>query len=111
MPASIRRGAMPIRTHIRRPAPRWRGVGECAWARSLQTSDHPGAGSADPLANVARRDGAGTRVAHWAVMPTVSDHLLDLLTAWKVRRSFGFPGDGINGILGALQRVGKRSPD
>src|SRR3954464_6769164 len=44
-------------------------------------------------------------------MRTVSDHLLDLLTAWKVRRVFGFPGDGINGILGAMQRVGKKEPD
>src|SRR3954464_15302651 len=44
-------------------------------------------------------------------MRTVSDHLLDLLTAWKVQRIFGFPGDGINGILGALQRAGKESPD
>jgi pyruvate dehydrogenase (quinone) len=37
-------------------------------------------------------------------MPTVSDHLLDLLAAWNVRRIFGYPGDGINGVLGALRR-------
>jgi pyruvate dehydrogenase (quinone) len=42
-------------------------------------------------------------------MLTVSDHLLDLLSAWKVRRIFGFPGDGINGVLGALQRVQRES--
>jgi pyruvate dehydrogenase (quinone) len=42
-------------------------------------------------------------------MPTVSDHLLDLLSAWKVHRIFGFPGDGINGVLGALQRVERQS--
>src|SRR4051812_41068463 len=36
---------------------------------------------------------------------TVSDHLLELLGEWNVRRIFGFPGDGINGILGAMQRA------
>jgi pyruvate dehydrogenase (quinone) len=37
--------------------------------------------------------------------PTVSDQLLDRLSAWNVRRIFGFPGDGINGIMGALRRA------
>jgi pyruvate dehydrogenase (quinone) len=35
----------------------------------------------------------------------VSDLLLQRLAAWGVRRVFGFPGDGINGILGAFNRV------
>jgi len=34
----------------------------------------------------------------------VSDYLLQRLTAWGVRRVFGYPGDGINGILGAFNR-------
>ena len=34
----------------------------------------------------------------------VSDFLLDRLHAWGVRRIYGYPGDGINGILGALDR-------
>src|SRR3954468_19059260 len=38
-------------------------------------------------------------------MPKVSDHLLDLLSEWKVNRIFCFPGDGINGIMGALRRA------
>jgi pyruvate dehydrogenase (quinone) len=38
-------------------------------------------------------------------MPTVSDHLLQRLEAWNVRRIFAYPGDGINGIMGALRRV------
>src|SRR3954463_4023194 len=42
-------------------------------------------------------------------MPNVSDHLLDLLESWKVYRLFCFPGDGINGIMGALQRANKES--
>ena len=35
---------------------------------------------------------------------TVSDFLLKRLAAWDVRRIFGYPGDGINGIMGALGR-------
>ncbi|AKJ02509.1 pyruvate dehydrogenase (quinone) [Archangium gephyra] len=35
---------------------------------------------------------------------TVSDYLLYRLTQWGVRRIYGYPGDGINGILGALGR-------
>jgi pyruvate dehydrogenase (quinone) len=39
-------------------------------------------------------------------MPTtVSDHLLQRLEAWNVRRIFAYPGDGINGIMGALRRA------
>src|ERR1041384_1679901 len=34
----------------------------------------------------------------------VSDFLLQRLSAWGVRRVFGFPGDGINGIMGAFNR-------
>jgi pyruvate dehydrogenase (quinone) len=34
----------------------------------------------------------------------VSDHLLQRLHAWGVRRVFGYPGDGINGVMGALGR-------
>lgn len=36
---------------------------------------------------------------------TVGDFLWDRLHQWGVRRIFGYPGDGINGLLGALQRV------
>jgi pyruvate dehydrogenase (quinone) len=37
---------------------------------------------------------------------TVSDQLVSRLKEWGVERIFGYPGDGINGILGALQRAG-----
>ncbi|MEJ7875543.1 MAG: thiamine pyrophosphate-requiring protein [Solirubrobacterales bacterium] len=37
---------------------------------------------------------------------TVSDHLLERLTEGGVRRIYGYPGDGINGIMGALERAG-----
>jgi pyruvate dehydrogenase (quinone) len=38
---------------------------------------------------------------------TVSDHLLERLRAWGVRRIYGYPGDGINGLMGALDRQGE----
>lgn len=37
-------------------------------------------------------------------MATVSDFLLQRLHEWGVRRIYGYPGDGINGIMGALGR-------
>ena len=36
---------------------------------------------------------------------TVGDFLVDRLHAWGVRRIYGYPGDGINGVLGALNRA------
>ena len=37
---------------------------------------------------------------------TVADFFVERLRAWGVRRIFGYPGDGINGVLGSLQRRG-----
>jgi len=37
---------------------------------------------------------------------TVCDFLVARLVDWGVRRIFGYPGDGINGMFGALQRAG-----
>jgi pyruvate dehydrogenase (quinone) len=36
----------------------------------------------------------------------VSDFLLKRLSAWGIKRIYGFPGDGINGIIGAVDRAG-----
>src|ERR1700760_1605074 len=36
---------------------------------------------------------------------TVSDFLVERLYAWNVRRIYGYPGDGINGVMGALNRA------
>ena len=36
---------------------------------------------------------------------TVGDFLVHRLHAWGVRKIFGYPGDGINGVFGALQRA------
>jgi pyruvate dehydrogenase (quinone) len=35
---------------------------------------------------------------------TVGDFLLQRLSQWNVKRIYGYPGDGINGIMGALGR-------
>ncbi len=39
---------------------------------------------------------------------TVSDQVLQRLHAWGVRRIYGYPGDGINGLMGALDRCSDR---
>jgi pyruvate dehydrogenase (quinone) len=36
---------------------------------------------------------------------TVGDFFVERLYEWGVRRIFGYPGDGINGVLGALDRA------
>src|SRR4051794_23400859 len=35
---------------------------------------------------------------------TASDFLVERLHAWGIRRIYGYPGDGINGVMGALNR-------
>jgi pyruvate dehydrogenase (quinone) len=37
--------------------------------------------------------------------PNVSDQIIERLLAWGVTRIFGFPGDGINGLMGAIART------
>ena len=36
---------------------------------------------------------------------TVSDQLIARLVEWGVHRVYGYPGDGINGVMGALRRA------
>jgi pyruvate dehydrogenase (quinone) len=36
---------------------------------------------------------------------TVGDFVVERLYAWGVRRIYGYPGDGINGVIGALARA------
>jgi pyruvate dehydrogenase (quinone) len=36
---------------------------------------------------------------------TVGDFVIERLHAWGVRKIFGYPGDGINGVFGALNRA------
>jgi pyruvate dehydrogenase (quinone) len=35
----------------------------------------------------------------------VGDFVVERLHAWGIRRIYGYPGDGINGVIGALQRA------
>ena len=35
----------------------------------------------------------------------VSDFIVERLSAWGIRRIFGYPGDGINGVMGALDQA------
>src|SRR6201991_3588773 len=39
---------------------------------------------------------------------TVGDFLVERLHAWGVRIIFGYPGDGINGVFGALNRADRK---
>jgi pyruvate dehydrogenase (quinone) len=39
---------------------------------------------------------------------TTSDQILQRLHAWGVRRVYGYPGDGINGLMGAFARMGEQ---
>ena len=38
----------------------------------------------------------------------VSDFLLNRLEKWNISRIYGYPGDGSNGLMGALNRAGDR---
>src|SRR5689334_18077961 len=71
--------------------------------------------SPQPSRRVVRPGGAGAGSAS-AALParrgwdiqmskTVGDFLVERLHAWGVRRIFGYPGDGVNGVLGSLQRA------
>ena len=39
---------------------------------------------------------------------TTSDFLIKRLSEWGIRRIYGYPGDGINGIMGAMERAGDK---
>src|SRR5438045_975920 len=39
---------------------------------------------------------------------TVAAHMLTRLHEWGVNKIYGYPGDGINGILGAFHEVGDK---
>ena len=38
----------------------------------------------------------------------VGDYLLERLGTWGIKRIYGFPGDGINGLMGAFERAADR---
>src|ERR687888_424578 len=55
---------------------------------------------------MAQRAGGVSRIGAVTMAHTVSDFLIERLSEWGVKRIFGYPGDGINGIMGALSRAG-----
>ena len=48
------------------------------------------------------------RYIEHTVAQTVSDFLFTRLSEWGVKRIFGYPGDGINGLMGAFDRTAGR---
>ncbi len=36
---------------------------------------------------------------------TVGDFLIKRINEWGLKRIYGYPGDGINGIIGAIDRA------
>ena len=41
-------------------------------------------------------------------MPNTAEFMLNRLSEWGIKRIYGYPGDGINGLLGAFHQVGDR---
>ncbi len=41
-------------------------------------------------------------------MPDTAQFILNRLTEWGITRVYGYPGDGINGLMGAFHQVGDR---
>jgi pyruvate dehydrogenase (quinone) len=41
---------------------------------------------------------------------TVGDYLVHRLQEWGVRQVFGYPGDGINGLVASFQKAGNKPP-
>src|SRR6185437_8589918 len=52
----------------------------------------------------ANRGGQSRKGTENVMSDTVGDYLLERLTTWGIKRIYGYPGDGINGILGAFGR-------
>jgi pyruvate dehydrogenase (quinone) len=52
--------------------------------------------------------GAAIRKEAQMSSPKVSDFLLNRLHEWGVKRIYGYPGDGINGLMGAMDRAGDK---
>jgi hypothetical protein len=60
------------------------------------------------LERVGRHDCLASIVPHneqFSMSQTVGDFLVQRLQQWGVRHVFGYPGDGINGVFGALNRA------
>lgn len=49
--------------------------------------------------------GSVQRMMEAQIAQTVGDFIVERLHEWGVRRMYGYPGDGINGLFGALNRA------
>jgi pyruvate dehydrogenase (quinone) len=66
-------------------------------------------GKSDPGMRIAQpRSRRGEHDKELQMSANVSDFLLSRLHQWGVRRIYGYPGDGINGLMGALDRAGDK---
>src|SRR5690606_11925302 len=74
--------------------------------RKLHAAPRHGRGRAG--ARGAPRPGFGPPPEGALMARTVSDFVVQRLCDWGIRRVFGYPGDGINGFLGALDRASDR---
>src|SRR5204862_666305 len=104
------RGFGAARPAARRAADQFRGPSVSrSWGLRGECSD---GASAMPCRRSARYEPrSGTPFAQHAsfrvggsMTQTVGDFLLQRLSQWGVKRIYGYPGDGINGIMGALGR-------
>src|SRR3954469_6757600 len=79
------------------------------WTRTGEAGTRRADAGVEPR-GAARRPAASLVVVHpprrSTMSPTVADRLLERLREWGVEQVFGYPGDGINGIVGAFSRAG-----
>src|SRR4051812_37483189 len=79
------------------------------WTRTRESGTRRADAGVEPR-GAARRPAASLVVVHpprrSTMSPTVADRLLERLREWGVEQVFGYPGDGINGIVGAFSRAG-----
>src|SRR5207237_5329500 len=84
--------------------------------QARRSTSNSGGAIVEPRASrgVSRKRGRSQAVARSAELAlhvfcrmaqTVGDYLIARFHAWGVTRIYGYPGDGINGILGALNRA------
>src|SRR5690606_38872161 len=61
----------------------------------------------EPIMRVRPRQGDSPRTdGEQAMAEQVGDYVLRRLREWGVKQVFGYPGDGINGLIGAFGRAG-----
>src|SRR6185503_15036094 len=99
-----------------------RSFAAIAAAGLLPSAWADGSRAVAPDASAIERFGTATASANyrhscWSCLPrhsrcevspmakTVGDFFIERLHQWGVRRIYGYPGDGINGVFGALQRA------